>query len=290
VIFARFAAQQARKQASSPTPDAASAAAEQPLAEPARFELDVAVSAVVNGWSSALSELSSVFFFNLVPSVVALGLGMMLAFGALLGARVGSFPFFGVLLVGSFFALVCMRVAGACTAGSLLVLDDHAAGGLGSRGFSAAFGDGWAMAFRTVFAGCWCSFFCALPLLPAALLLVRKSMSAALFAASVGFFFACLIAVRLIFVLPAAVLGGEGVWSALQTSWELTRGRIGTMLVALGLAGGGWMLLVFLGSLARGIPWIGFVAGAIGTSLGTAFAYGALVHLWRAASAAGVRT
>jgi len=285
LIFARYVAQQARTPTASSSPDEPWAPTAS--ARPTTFDVAAAVGAVTRGWSSALSELPSVFFFNLVPSVTVFGLTIGFALGALTAARAGAgLP---VVLIGLFAIIMAARVSAACVAGSLLVLDDHASGGLASRGFSDAFAEGWSMGSRVAVTLWLFALLLALPFVPAMMFLVRKELASVLLTAPLGLVGFFVVGMRSLFVVPAAVLGGEGPFDALQTSWDLTRGRAGAMVVALGFTGAAWFLLVLLGGLARHIPWVGFFAGVAGTTLATAFALGAVVHLWRAASAAGPR-
>jgi hypothetical protein len=245
-----------------------------------------AIQAAVRGWSSGLSEWPPILFFNLVPSLVVVGVvffaGLLAAFA--LTARSGGAGlalFATVLVLGA--VLLIVRVAGACLAGTVIVLDDHAGGGITSRGFSEAFSAGWSMGLRVALSMTVVGLVFASVSVPAVVAAGNKAGTGSiLLLFAVGVVVAGVLAVRMAFVLPAVVLDGEGPFGALQASFACTKGRFLPVAVALGVLGMIWLTTVAVGGVLYQVPYAGFVLSAIANAIATGFSTGGIVHLWRA--------
>jgi hypothetical protein len=298
LIFARYDAQQQRMRSSTSSTSSRGGAAAAPAATGEELRPRVvgplgvggAVQAALAGWSSALSEWPSVLFFNLVPSLLAVGLAF---FGGLIAAFVvfaqsgGIGTVLGAALAACGAILLVVRVAGACAAGTVVVLDDHAGGAVASRGFSEAFSVGWSVGMRVAFSMTMVVLAYVAAVAPVVIAVAQHARSGTIFLfAVVGVVAGVLLTVRLAFVLPAIVLEGEGAIGGLQRSFELTSGRFLPVLAALvvlmlaSMAIG--VVAAVLSTLLLGVPFAGVVVSAVANAIATSLLQGGIVHLWRA--------
>ncbi len=248
------------------------------LPPPSAF--DIATQAA----GSAASAWLGLALIQVVPMVLLAVVGSVGA-AFLVGAAGLSVAGFGaagagVILLAVVFLLVAIRVGASVSAGSLIMVDEVARTGE-TRGFMACFGDGFASGGRAlgVLVFTWLAM--AAWFAPAAALIMTKHEGPATVTLIVGTVGAVVTGVRLSLALPAAVLGHDDAWSAMQESIALTRGHagvvVGTLLLASVIAG----LIGLLSMPLSIIPLVGAFVTAIANAVGNGVVMGAIAGLWR---------
>ncbi len=295
LIFARYAAAQARASAPPPSlPPSSSATLSSSMSsmpsQPSSFGPGTATAGSIVGSavSSSVSTLWTLVGLNLIPIAVIAVVAVLAVVGIPSAFKVWSVLTGGTLLLAGAAAVVVgvvawvllIRLALTVNVGTMLIVDEHMRTG-DNRGAFTALGEGWHHSLRAFGATAAVMLVMAVPVLPLGLLASKSSSAGLVVSAALTLMWIGYVAVRGALVLPAVVLGDRSILGAMQESLELTADRFfGTAAVV--VLGGLVMIVVsiFCGAVSW-IPVVGQLIGVVGGIVVAGVGSGMMAGLWR---------